>query len=147
MSINKLPILPHNKMCMSPVFNDTRWEVRPQFYRHGNANDSEWLIHPLQPPYFGTDTPLMSYDLNMWKDKNGNFKPEVLPDPCDPYPLKYCSFGKSVYEYDHDYPSLTVPKLPCSFMAKSSIPDVACLDQSNLMGLDRMNITKTNYFQ
>lgn len=147
MSINQLPIFSHDKMCTSPFFNDSRWSVRPQFYRQGNAGDMEWLEHPLQPPYYGTDTDLMSYDLNMWKDKEGNFKAEVNPDPCDPYALKYCSFGKSVYEYDHDYISLSIPKIPCSYTGKNSIPDVACLDQSKMMGKDRLKIIETQYFQ
>jgi hypothetical protein len=147
MSVNKLPILPHDYMCRSPIYNDTRWETRPQFNRQGNAGDNDWLEHPLQPPYFATDTPLMSYDLTMWKDFKGNFKPEVAPDPCDPYALKYCSFGKKTYVYDHDYPSLTLPPSPCSYMAKTLVPDVACLDQQDLMGKDRLDIVNTSFFK
>ena len=149
MSINNLPLLTPQQQCQLPVYNDNRWSVRPQFYRQGNAGDFKWLDHPLQPPYFGTDTPLMSYDLNMWKDQQGDFKPEVNPDPCDPYALSYCSFGKKTYEYDHDYPSLNLPSttFPCSFRAKTSVPDVACLDQQNLMVDDRLNIIKTPYFK
>lgn len=142
MSLRNIPILSHQEMCQSPIYGDTRWDARPQFNRQGNAGDLDWLQRPLQAPYYETDTALMSYNLNMWKDKQGNFKPEVAPDPCYPTPTKYCSFGKPVWVYDCTYPSLTLPKDPevCRALAgKSTVPDIACLDQQELMKKDRLS--------
>lgn len=137
--MNKLPLLPHQQMCQSPIYNDTRWSVRPQHNRHGNAGDAEWLQKPLQAPYYETDTNLMSYDLNAYRDSKGHFKPEVEPSPCAPAAIHYCSFGKPVYAYDHNHSSLTIPTQPCNFRGKTTVPDIACLDQTNLMDRDRLN--------
>lgn len=141
MSVKQLPVLPHLYQCQSSIYGDTRWDVRPQFNRQGNAGDAEWLAHPLQAPYFETDTPLMSYNLNLWTDKDGHLKPEVRPDPCYPTPTKYCSFSHPVWVYDHEYPSLVLPTKPCKELrGKTLVPDVACLDQQELMKKDQLSI-------
>jgi hypothetical protein len=142
MSYQYLPSTQHT--CDSPIYGDaiTRWSTRPQFYSSGNAGDMEWMKTPLQPPYLGTDMPHMSTDLNMYNEVvngKGRLKPEVTPDPCYPTPIKYFSFGKPVWRYDRNYPSLTIPYLPCTYRAKSTLPDVACLDQQQLSNKDRLN--------
>ena len=138
MSVRDLPILPHEQLCQSPIYNDNRWDTRPQFYRTGTAADLEWIHHPIQPPYLATDTPLMSYDLNKWKNEKGQFKPEVSPDPCIPYHTKYCSFNRMSWEYDHETPSLVIPSQPCRYRGKTTVPDIGCLDQQELMGRDQL---------
>jgi hypothetical protein len=144
MSVGSLPLLPHLYQCQSPIYADTRWDARPQHNRRGNAGDLEWLEKPLQAPYYETDTKLMSYDLSMWKDKQGDFRPEVLSDPCYPTPTKYCSFGHPVWVYDTEYPSLSLPTKPCStWRGQTGVPDVACLDQQDLMSRDRLALMKS----
>jgi len=133
MSIRDASNLPHEQLCQSPIYNDSRWNARPQHFQRGTASDLEWIHTPLQPPYLSTDTPLMSYDLNKWKDSNGQFKPEVSPDPCIPYHTKYCSFNKTVWEYDHNSPSLFISPQPCK---RAKVPDVSCSDQQDLMKND-----------
>lgn len=141
MSYDSLPS--GQTVCNFPIYGDSRWSVRPYNNRRGNAGDLEWLTHPLQPSYYETDVADMSHDLNMYT-KNGHLEPEVTPDPCYPMPLKYFSFGKSVWRYDKSYPSLTVPSQPCKWSGKSLLPDVACLDQQNLMTKDRLNRVTLN---
>jgi hypothetical protein len=129
----------HVLNCKSPHYFDTRWDARPQYYRQGNTTDIEWLKYPLQPPYQESDVHHMSSDINMWRNSQNQFKPEVAPDPCIPHATKYCSFGKSVWEYDSQYPSLThlhKGKSCHQLRGKSSIPDVACLDQQDKMKND-----------
>lgn len=141
MSTNLLPLQSHNEICATGDYNDSRWAARPQYNRQGNVSDLDWILHPLQPPYLGTFTPDMSYDTKMYVNKQGQFKPEVTSDPCS-YPVapKYTSFGKSVWEYDHTYPSLTLPKgKTCQYFAKDTLPDIACLDQQQLMKRDTYN--------
>lgn len=120
--------------CASKRYNDSRWASRPQFARSQQAPDLEWLTKPLQPPYLATDTDLMSYDLNMYKNPDGSLKPEVTPDPCSyPTATQYESSNKTTYTYDRSYPSLTIPQQPCKYFARSTLPDIACIDQQNLM--------------
>lgn len=133
MSVRDVSDLPHEQLCKSPIYNDSRWNARPQHFQRGTAADLEWINTPLQPPYLATDTPLMSYDLNKWKDDKGQFKPEVSPDPCIPYATKYCSFNRTMYRYDHDSPSLFYSPKPCK---RIQLPDVSCLDQQELMKRD-----------
>ncbi len=140
MSVSKLPLLPHTQMCQSQIYNDTRFEARPQFYRQGNSHDGKWLDMPLQAPYYETDTPLMSYNLMLDREPSGIFKPLWNASPCAPMAIKYCSFGKSNYEYDHKFPSVTIPEQPCTFRAKTNVPDITCLDQQNLMEDDRLTL-------
>jgi hypothetical protein len=85
----------------------------------------------------------MSYDTNIWRDSKGNFRPEVLPDPCIPAAIKYCSFGKSVWEYDNNYPSKTIPKQPCLNRGKTTVQDVCALDQQELNFTDRLTLMKS----
>jgi len=139
MSVGDIPILPHELLCQSPIYNDNRWDVRPQFYRTGTAADVEWIRHPMQPPYLATDTPLMSYDLTIYKNAQGGFKPEVSPDPCIPYHTRYCSFNRTAWQYDHDTPSLVVPSLPCRNRGRTTLPDVACEDQEEFMARDPLS--------
>lgn len=129
-------LLSHDTMCQSPIYNDTRWDVRPQHFRRGSPEDFEWIKTPLQPPYLATDTPHMSYNLNVYKNAQGGLKPEVTPDPCIPYHTQYCSFDRKAWTYDISQPSLVLPPRKCALYAKSTVPDVACMDQSNLMGRD-----------
>jgi hypothetical protein len=133
MSLHDASNLPHQELCHSPIYNDSRWNARPHFYQQGLPSDLEWINTPIQPPYLATDTPLMSYDLNKWKDAQGRFKPEVSPDPCIPYYTKYCSSNSCKWEYDHQSPSLILNPQPCK---RVRIPDVSCLDQQQLMNRD-----------
>jgi hypothetical protein len=128
MSVSDIPILPHELLCQSPIFNDNRWDTRPQFYRTGAPADLEWIHHPIQPPY----------DLNKYKTAQGALKPEVSPDPCIPYHTRYCSFNKTAWEYDHETPSLIIPSQPCKFRGKTTVPDISCLDQQELMKRDQL---------
>ena len=146
MSVKLLPgSLTPELNCVAPIYNDTRWGARPQHFTSGNAHDSAWLGReegPGQPPYYETDTPLMSYDLDMWKNpQTGDFRPEVLSSPCAPMATKYCSFGKPVYEYGH-YPSMTIPTQPCTYRGRTTVPDIACLDQQELEPRDRLTYFK-----
>jgi len=143
MSVETLPLLSHNQMCQSPIYGDTRWDARPQHNRRGNAGDIDWVKRPLQAPYFETDVGLMSYNLNLWRDSKGNFRPEVLPDPCVPTATKYCSFGKSVWEYDKNYPSMTIPTQPCRYRGKTTVQDICALDQQELNNVDREKYMKS----
>lgn len=137
MSIGDLPILPELQLCQSPIYNDNRWSVRPQAFRTGTAADLDWITTPMQPPYLATDTPRMSYDLTTYTDKKGHLKPEVAPDPCIPYHTQYCTMNKPAWVYDHTSPSLILPKQPCKYWGKTSVPDVACLDQQEFMPRDQ----------
>lgn len=138
MSVQDISHLPHEYLCQSPIYNDTRWNARPQHFRRGTTADLDWMSTPIQPPYWASDTPLMSYDLNKWKDSRGQFKPEVSPDPCIPYHTKYCSFNRTAWEYDHTSPSLILPPVPCHWAGQTTVPDIGCLDQQNLMDRDRL---------
>ena len=141
MSIQDASHLPHEQLCQSPIYNDSRWNARPQNFQRGTTSDLEWINTPIQPPYLSTDTPLMSYDLNKWKDANGNFKPEVSPDPCIPYHTKYCSFNSTKWEYDKTSPSLFISPKPCKRM---QVPDVSCLDQQEFMKRDTLKAALRN---
>ena len=138
MSVRDIPVLPHQELCQSPIYNDNRWDVRPHFFRTGAPSDIEWIQTPIQPPYLATDTPHMSYDLNKYKDAQGRFKPEVAPDPCIPYHTRYCSFNRPSWNYDHDTPSLIIPSQPCKYRGKTTLPDISCLDQQELMNRDQL---------
>lgn len=138
MSVRDIPTLPHDLLCQSPIYNDNRWDVRPQHFRRGKESDLEWINTPMQPPYMATDTPHMSYDLNKYKTPQGALKPEVAPDPCIPYHTKYCSFNRPAWEYDHSTPSLVLPKLPCKYRGKTTVPDIGCLDQQGIMNRDQL---------
>jgi hypothetical protein len=125
-------------------FGDTRWGARPQYNNQFNSDDLDWLTHPLQPPYMETDVPDMTQDPFMYTQllPNGRriLKPEVAPDPCGyPTAIKYVSFGKPVWRYDRTFPSLTVPQQPCKYRGKTTVPDVACMDQQQLESRDRLN--------
>lgn len=148
MSIFSGDLLPTGKtLCGQPSYNDNRWTVRPHYYSSGKASDFEWLTNPIQPSYYETDVPDMSNDLNKYTEivnGRGRLKPEVASDPCYPTPLKYFSFGLASWRYDRNYPSMTIPSQPCIYRGKTSIPDVACLDQQQFENLDRYNQIKPN---
>ena len=139
MSVLDIPNIPHELLCQSAIYNDTRWGARPKHFQTGTSADLGWIQTPIQPPYLATDTPLMSYDLNKYKDAEGRFKPEVSPDPCIPYHTKYCSFNQQSWVYDHTSPSLVEPSTrPCRFVGKTTVPDIGCIDQQELMKRDQL---------
>ncbi len=119
---------------------NSMWDTRPQFYRQGNAGDLHWFHTPMQQPFY--DDKLMSYDLDRWSTKDGDFKPEVAPDPCIPYHVRYRSFGKTPYQY---IPPPHMIRLfsneQCPFVGKSFVKDVACLDQQSLPNFKPLNVS------
>jgi hypothetical protein len=98
----------NNVTPVNTIDNSDRYIARPQIYRTGTKQDEEWSQIPIQPPYTDNNNHKLSYKpISCYKDQYGNFIPESNPSPFIPYHIKYNDCGRTLYDHDTTYPSLS----------------------------------------